>query len=307
MLKEAGEWAGYSYEWNAEQTDAVLVEATGKDHAFEIRTADLATHPDGLKTLQWHYPSRTECMVCHSRASNFVLGLCTVQLNRDFDYAAVLGAGHATDNQLRAFEYLGMLRSNWWGEAAAAFQAQLPPGSEGETQPEKDRRMKEAIARWIAPLDGNDKAIASRRSALLTKAPAATNRLVDPLDATHDLASRARSYLHSNCSSCHQQSGGGNAMFSLLYRAAYRERDLAELKLIDERPMHHTFGLADARIIASGDPDRSVLFARISRRGPGQMPQLATTVVDEAGLAVVRAWIESLEAPPPIDAVGQAR
>jgi hypothetical protein len=30
-------------------------------------------------------------------------------------------------------------------------------------------------------------------------------------------------------------------------------------------------------------------------------------VVDEAGLAVVRAWIESLEAPPPIDAVGQAR
>ncbi len=307
MLKEAGEWAGYSYEWNAEQTDAVLVEAAGKDHAFEIRTADLAIHPDGLKTLEWHYPSRTECMVCHSRASNFVLGLCTVQLNRDFDYAAVLGAGHATDNQLRAFEHLGMLRSNWWGEAAAAFKAQLPPGPEGETQPEKDRRMKEAIARWIAPLDGNDKAIASRRSALLTKAPAATNRLVDPLDATHDLASRARSYLHSNCSSCHQQSGGGNAMFSLLYRAAYRERDLAELKLIDERPMHHTFGLADARIIASGDPDRSVLFARISRRGPGQMPQLATTVVDEAGLAVVRAWIESLEAPPPIDAVGQAR
>ena len=306
MLKEAGEWAGYSYEWNAEQTDAVLVEAAGKDHTFEIRTADLAAHPDGVKTFQWRYPSRVECMVCHSRASNFVLGLCTVQLNRDFDYAAVLGARHATDNQLRALEHLGMLRSNWWADTVGAVGDHLPPGPEDETRPEKSRRVKEAIARWIAPLDANDKTIPSQRSALLTKAPAATNRLVDPLDATHDLASRARSYLHSNCSSCHQTSGGGNAMFNLLYRSAFGERDLFKQRLIDEQPMHHTFGLPDARIIASGDPSRSVLFSRISRRGPGQMPQLATNVVDEQGLAVVRAWIESLEAPPRKDAAGQA-
>ena len=235
-----------------------------------------------------------------------MLGLCTVQLNRDFDYAAVLGAGHATDNQLRTFEHLGMLRSNWWGDAAAAFQAQLPPGPEGETRPEKDRRVKEALARWIAPLDGTDKTIPSRRSALLTKAPAATNRLVDPLDETHDLASRARSYLHSNCSSCHQPAGGGNAMFSLLYRSAFGERDLSKQRIVDERPMHHTFGLPEPRIIAPGDPDRSVLFSRISRRGPGQMPQLATTVIDEAGLSVVRAWIESLDPQPATDTVGQA-
>ena len=306
MLKEAGEWAGYSYEWNAEQTDAVLVEAAGKDQAFEIRTADLAAHPDGVKTLQWHYPSRTECMVCHSRASNFVLGLCTVQLNRDFDYAAVLGSGHATDNQLRTLEHLGMLRSNWWDDAVAAFGDQLPPGPEDETRPEKVRRVKEAIARWIAPLDANDRTIPSRRSALLTNAPAATNRLVDPLDASHDLANRARSYLHSNCSSCHQPAGGGNAMFSLLYLSAFGERDLSKQRIVDERPMHHTFGLPEPRIIAPGDPDRSVLFSRISRRGPGQMPQLATTVIDEAGLSVVRAWIESLDPQPATDTVGQA-
>lgn len=304
MLKEAGEWAGYSYEWNAEQTDAVLVDAAGKDHAFAIRTADLATHPDGVKTLRWRYPSRVECMVCHSRASNFVLGLCTVQLNRDFDYAAVLGTGHAPDNQLRTLEHLGMLRSNWWSDAVAAFHGQLPAGPEDETRSDKDRRVKEATARWIAPLDGNDKTIPSRRSQLLRKAPAATNRLVDPLDSTHDLASRARSYLHSNCSSCHQPSGGGNAMFSLLYRSAFREPELSQQRLIDERPMHHTFGLPEARIIAAGDPARSVLYSRISRRGPGQMPQLATNVVDEKGLAVVREWIESLAAPPRSDAVG---
>jgi hypothetical protein len=32
----------------------------------------------------------------------------------------------------------------------------------------------------------------------------------------------------------------------------------------------------------------------MSRRGPGQMPQLATAIVDEPAVEVVRAWIESL-------------
>ena len=45
-------------------------------------------------------------MVCHSRASNYVLGICTMQLNHDFDYKAVRGEGHAQDNQLRTLEHL---------------------------------------------------------------------------------------------------------------------------------------------------------------------------------------------------------
>lgn len=70
-------------------------------------------------------------------------------------------------------------------------------------------------------------------------------------------------------------------MFSLLPRSAFREAERSRQGLIDARPMHHTFSLPEARIIAAGDPARSVLSARISRRGPGQMPQLATNVIDE--------------------------
>ena len=294
MLKEAGEWAGYSYEWLDDQTDALLVEAAGKDRAFPVRTTDLVAHPDGVKTQQWRYPARVECMVCHSRAANFVLGLCTVQLNRDFDYAAVLGSGHAADNQLRTFEHLGMLRSDWWGEAVGRLQWRLQEARTAGDQPERDQRVKQHLARLLAPLDASGQATPARRSRLLTRAPEATRRLVDPHDATHDLASRARSYLQANCASCHQKSGGGNAMFDLLFLSAFSGRDLAAQRLLDERPMHHSFGLPDARIVAPGDPSRSVLYARISRRGPGQMPQLATTVVDESAVAVVRAWIESL-------------
>lgn len=299
MLKEEGEWAGYSYEWNADQTDAVLVEAAGKDRIFTIGAVAGGNNPEGVKTLQWHYPSRVECMVCHSRASNFVLGLCTVQLNRDFDYAAVLGADHATDNQLRTLEHLGMLRSDWWQDAVTTFRKSLPPRAEDETRLAHKQRVQAAIASWIAPADPADKTAANHQSRMLSRSPVVTNRLVNPLDVTADLASRARSYLHSNCGSCHQMSGGGNALFSLLFRSAFGEHELATQHLVEEPPLHSTFGLPDARIIAAGAPARSVLYTRISRRGRGQMPQLATSRIDEAGMAVVREWIESLKPPEP--------
>jgi len=289
MLKEQGEWAGYSYEWNDEQTDAVLVAAEGKDRDFQIRTANLAKHADGVKTQQWHYPSRTECMVCHSRASNYVLGLCTVQLNHDFDYKAVLGEGHATDNQLRTLENLGLLEVNWWGDGAGAWYGKaIEAGIE-----EKDRWA--WVGQKTASLDPDAKAFSQRKSSLLSKAPDRTNRLVNPYDASHPLEARARSYMHSNCSSCHVFAGGGNAQIDLEYMTAYEKRPVDAMKAIGITPLHSTFGIPDAKLIAAGHPERSVIYERMTRRGPGQMPQLATSIVDEKAVAVVREWIESLD------------
>ncbi|MFM9197404.1 MAG: PQQ-dependent sugar dehydrogenase, partial [Planctomycetia bacterium] len=211
MLKEQGEWAGYSYEWNDEQTDAVLVPAEGKDRGFQIRTAELKTGGDGTKTQQWHYPSRTECMVCHSRASNFVLGLCTVQLNRDYDYEKVLGPGHTTDNQLRALEHLNLLDVNWWGDGAGEWYRAAVAADVAE----KERWA--WVGRQTASADPDAGRYPQRLSSMLFRAPARTNRLVNPLDAAHPLEARARSYLHSNCSSCHVFAGGGNAQIDLEY------------------------------------------------------------------------------------------
>src|SRR5207253_6412423 len=71
FTKQRGEWVGYSYLWNDEQTDAELVAGEGLDREYQTRVAISNEHPDGLKTQTWHYPSRVECMVCHSRAANF--------------------------------------------------------------------------------------------------------------------------------------------------------------------------------------------------------------------------------------------
>ena len=81
LTKQEGEWYGYTYRVERRGTDATLVGREGLDQ----RVHDQARRPASGKQT-WHYPSRAECMVCHSRAANFVLGLCEVQMNKDHDY-----------------------------------------------------------------------------------------------------------------------------------------------------------------------------------------------------------------------------
>lgn len=97
LLRQQGEWAGYSYRWNDEQTDAVLVPRTGED-------ATLPTN-DSEQQHAWRFPSRAECLACHSRAANFVLGLTEAQLNREHNYVGT------TDNQLRTLDHIGLFSS----------------------------------------------------------------------------------------------------------------------------------------------------------------------------------------------------
>ena len=73
---------------------------------------------------------------------------------------------------------------------------------------------------------------------------------------------------------------------------------LSEMGACDVAPESGDLGTADARLIAPGDPDRSMIAVRMGVRGLGQMPPLATQEVDTEGLAVVRDWIASMEDCP---------
>jgi mono/diheme cytochrome c family protein len=87
VVKQDDHWTGYSYAWNDGQTDAVLVGRGGMDRTYLIKTAQ------GTRPQSWHYPSRTECMFCHSRAAGFVLGLNTMQMNTSQQLAKLSAAG----------------------------------------------------------------------------------------------------------------------------------------------------------------------------------------------------------------------
>ena len=119
----------------------------------------------------------------------------------------------------------------------------------------------------------------------------------EPLPAVDDagasLEARARAVLHTNCSNCHREGGTGRSEMDLRFMTP-----LSEMGACDVAPESGDLGTADARLIAPGDPDRSMIAVRMGVRGLGQMPPLATQAVDTEGLAVVRDWIASMEDCP---------
>jgi uncharacterized repeat protein (TIGR03806 family) len=71
MRHPDGIWAGYSYEWNAQGSDATLVRG-GKRVTVGGQT--------------WIYPSEAQCLQCHTEAAGRSLGLETQQLAFNITY-----------------------------------------------------------------------------------------------------------------------------------------------------------------------------------------------------------------------------
>jgi uncharacterized repeat protein (TIGR03806 family) len=272
LTKQGTEWAGYSYVWNDEQTDGTLVDAKGMDREFTIKTAA------GERKQTWHYPSRAECMVCHSRAANFVLGMTELQMNKVHDYGGV------SDNQLRTLEHLGVFRVNWAEEAKNKMR------EEAKAKGLTDKQTDEYMARQTETRMQRGPVTSS----LLAFPPEQYRHLVDPFDRKQDLALRARSYLHANCSQCHVEAGGGNAQMELEFTTK-----LEGMRVVDVKPVHHTYELPDAKLIAPGHPERSVLLHRIAQRKEGFMPPVATSVVDTEAVQLMEEWVRQLKASAP--------
>jgi putative heme-binding domain-containing protein len=121
--------------------------------------------------------------------------------------------------------------------------------------------------------------------------PSALPRMANPYDDAADLTGRARAYFEVNCSHCHQFNAGGAANIKLGWLVP-----LDKTETINARPSQGTFGISDARIIAPGEPERSVLFYRISKLGSGRMPRIGSQKVDEAALRMIGNWIAQMQA-----------
>ena len=98
LIKGSEGWTGHTYRWNASQTDADLL--PGSD-AATYTVSDPAA-PGGSRLQTWDFPSPSQCMDCHTGAAGRILGVRTLQMNRDFPYV------NATDNQLRSWNHIGL-------------------------------------------------------------------------------------------------------------------------------------------------------------------------------------------------------
>jgi uncharacterized repeat protein (TIGR03806 family) len=215
MRHPDGVWAGYSYEWNAEGTDATLLHG-GKQ-------VPVGTHT-------WTYPSGSQCLQCHTEAAGRSLGLETKQLASAITYPQT----NRVANQLVTLNSINTLS---------------PPLAN----------------------------------------PAGETAYPAPTGTAGTLSERARSYLHTNCAQCHRPGGGSTASMDLRYSTA-----LASTSACDTPPTLSDLDIPNARLIAPGAADRSVIVARMSvRNDPNQMPPIGAHV-DTAGVQLISEWINSL-------------
>jgi uncharacterized repeat protein (TIGR03806 family) len=208
-------WQGFSYEWRDDQTDAILLN-DAKEKLVE--------------GVQWQYPSRGQCLTCHTQVANFSLGLETAQLNSALHYSST----NINAQQLATLTHIGLFAS---------------------------------------AITENQKA----------------QKLFSLDDANATLEQRARSYLHSNCSNCHSPNGPTPVTLDLRYSTA-----LSATQACNAQPAAGDLGINNARILAPGEPERSVLLARMKVRDVNQMPPLASHLVDQAAVDVIAAWIGGL-------------
>ena len=121
-------------------------------------------------------------------------------------------------------------------------------------------------------------------------------KLADPYDPNSGtLEERARAYLHVNCAHCHYKTGmGGRSTLELEYH-----QPLEKTGMIGVMPKVGLLAKPGAKLIVPGNADLSELLLRMNRRGAGQMPLFGSHKIDDAGVALIRDWINSLPKSEP--------
>lgn len=113
-------------------------------------------------------------------------------------------------------------------------------------------------------------------------------------DAPLDL--RARTWLSANCAHCHRKRGGGSVTLEMALETPFDKSGL-----LDAAPEKGGFGILEPKLIAPGDPYRSVLYYRSVTPGIGHMPMIGAKTVDPVGAIVLHDWIASLGERKEID------
>lgn len=108
-------------------------------------------------------------------------------------------------------------------------------------------------------------------------------------DEEASLDSRARAYLDVNCSHCHQPGAPAATQLDLRFGTPAES-----MGTINTYPQKGTFGLSDAKVIAPGQKNNSILWLRMNRLESGRMPPIATHRIDQTGVKLIGDWIDNL-------------
>lgn len=161
--------------------------------------------------------------------------------------------------------------------------------------PERELNLDLSVAGFLMPLsprqlDDKQRDLWRARGWLAPDAiPAGAPRVAALDDTTAPLELRVRSYLAANCAVCHRPGGPGRGNFDARFATPLAAQNLPAAALIAG-----DLGIAGARLVAPGAPEKSILHARLARTDALRMPAIALSDEPPPAAAVVAEWIKSL-------------
>ncbi len=123
---------GVTYRWNEEGTDAVLLH-TGAEESITVTQAN-----GSQREQEWIYPSRSDCLSCHTSNGGQVLGLRTHQLNREQYFPET----DRNDNILRAWNHIGLF-------SPALDESAIPGFLQAARLEDTSRPLLDRVRSWL--------------------------------------------------------------------------------------------------------------------------------------------------------------
>lgn len=104
-------------------------------------------------------------------------------------------------------------------------------------------------------------------------------------NAAFSLEHRVRSYLAANCVQCHQPGGNAQGLWDARFSTPIQQAGIINGALINN------YGDPLNKVVAPGSFEHSILLQRVSVLGAAHMPPLATSELNQQGVALLRQWI----------------
>jgi len=117
------------------------------------------------------------------------------------------------------------------------------------------------------------------------------SKLIALEDASTSFESRAKSYLHANCAFCHQPTGTTPAAMDFRFTTS-----LAAMNICDVDPQESDLGIAGLKLFDPAgsflEPNSAIITRMESLDVSFRMPPLATEIVHDAAVNVLKSWVE---------------
>lgn len=216
----------------------------------------------------------------------------TYRWRPDASDADLVEAG-GQDEPLKIKEASGAVREQTWNYPAAGMCFLCHNPNAGFVLGPKTRQLNGAFPYAEGRADNQLRTwnyLQMFNPALEEKAIAGFSHTVSIGNSEAALETRVRSYLDTNCSPCHRP-GGTGALWDARFDVPLASQNILNAGLRD------TMGIENAKIVAPGDPARSMMQLRMASTTLGrQMPPFTRNLVDAAALEVLSQWIRGLPA-----------